>query len=130
LEAQRHTNWYNTDSGRAGRSPRLTQPVLPAFLPREVLLDQRLQRYAVHKVIKTPTRGRMPELNTAAIPSSRRRSPSFRACRLPATDSFPGNQPVARPPSLSSVVECVSNTTSIGMPSTLTATPKARMQLH
>jgi hypothetical protein len=61
--------------------------------------------------VSTARRG--SELNTAAIPSPRRRWPSWPASSRPAADSRPGSQPVARPSSLSSLMECVSKTISI-----------------
>ena len=48
-----------------------------------------------------------------AMPSSRRRRPSSRACRRPVADSVPGSQPVAIPASLSAVVAWVSYTISM-----------------
>src|SRR6478672_9676288 len=50
--------------------------------------------------------------NTMLIPSLRRRLPSLAACTSPSGESLPPSQPVAIPRSLSSLVECVSNTRS------------------
>src|SRR6266516_307634 len=55
------------------------------------------------------TARRRSELNTAAIPSSRRRSPSSRACRRPRSDRRLWLQPEATPSSLSSLMACVSD---------------------
>jgi hypothetical protein len=53
------------------------------------------------------------EVNTAAMPSSRRRRPIAAALARPRAPSRPGSHPVATPRSLSSLNAWVSNTISI-----------------
>ena len=59
------------------------------------------------------------DVKIASIPSFERLRPSCCACSRPVADRTPGRQPVALPFSLSSVVEWVSKTSSIGMASTV-----------
>src|SRR2546423_11410140 len=54
------------------------------------------------------TARRRSELNTVAMPSSRRRSPSSPACWRPRSDSRLWLHPEATPSSLSSLIACVS----------------------
>ena len=87
---------------RAGRSARRSctraaaSPRAPGF-PSPRTRSRRSRRLAPRSDVKT-----------AAIPSSRRRSPSACACCAPGSDRRPSSQPVAMPASLSVVVECVS----------------------
>src|SRR2546423_15374244 len=67
------------------------------------------------------TARRRSELKTVATPSSRRRSPSSRACRRPSSDSRLWLHPEATPSSLSSLMACVSKTTVIDTRPTLRA---------
>src|SRR5437660_4258527 len=67
------------------------------------------------------TARRRSELNTVAIPSSPRRSPSSRAWRRPCSDSRLWLHPEATPSSLSSLMACVSKTTVIDTRPTLRA---------
>lgn len=63
----------------------------------------------------------------ASIPPSVRLLPICCACSRPAADRIPGRHPVATPCSLSSVVECVSKTSSIVIAAT--AMPLVRIEV-
>ena len=74
----------------------LTDLVFPSFLPDEILLDEIFQRDAADEVVQAPPGADMTDDQDP-----------------PRWDNWPGSQPVARPCSLSTVVEWVSKTSSI-----------------
>ena len=87
---------------RAARSP---QPVLPAFPPAEVLDGKVFQRRTVNEVIQAPPGGDVPDdQNPLPVPPQGQVTEET-ACIRPLLDNWPGSHPVARPCSLSTVVE-------------------------
>jgi len=93
----------------------LVDPVLPAFLPGEVLLDELFQPDAAEEVVQAPPGGDVPDdQDPLLVPAERQVAEEAADAGDGLPPAFPARVgPVARPSSLSTVVEWVSKTSSI-----------------